>query len=133
VNSKEENSQDFCLGFVQEFGLRIRSDWVGNTTEINDPIQQLFVDKINKYSTKKTKAGGKLVDATAAMEADFKNELDKVAKAYSNSTGVNMTFFSALKFSNHAIDPINIIKQWKAISCGFGEHPKPCCFCSSCS
>jgi len=25
VNSKEENSQDFCLGFVQEFGLSATS------------------------------------------------------------------------------------------------------------
>jgi hypothetical protein len=25
VNSKEKNSQDFCLDFVQEFGLRMHS------------------------------------------------------------------------------------------------------------
>jgi hypothetical protein len=58
------------------------------------------VDKINKYSAKKTKAGGKLVDATAAIETDFKNELDKVAMAYSSGAFINMIFFSALKFSN---------------------------------
>ncbi len=46
------------------------------------------MDKINKYSAKKTKAGGKLVDATAAKEADLNNELD----------------------------PINITYLWKAIS-----------------
>ncbi len=57
---------------------------------------------------KKTKAGGKLVDATAAMEADFKNGLDKVAMAYSSGAVINMTFFLALKFINHAIYPINI-------------------------
>ncbi len=49
------------------------------------------MDKINK-----TKAGGKLVDATAAMEADFKNDLDKVAKVYNSA---------AAQFSNPAIDP----------------------------
>ncbi len=25
VNSKKENSEDFCLDFVQEFGLRLKS------------------------------------------------------------------------------------------------------------
>ncbi len=76
------------------------------------------MDKINKYSAKKTKAGGKLVDATAAIETDFKNELDKVAKAYNRGAVINMTFFLALKFINHAIDPSTIItQQWKAITC----------------
>jgi hypothetical protein len=28
VNSKEEKSKDFCLDFVQEFGLRMRSSRV---------------------------------------------------------------------------------------------------------
>jgi hypothetical protein len=42
------------------------------------------------------------------MEADFKNELDKVAKAYNRGAVINMIFFLALKFINHAIDPINI-------------------------
>jgi hypothetical protein len=28
VNSKEENSEDFCMDFVQEFGL-----WTGNAQE----------------------------------------------------------------------------------------------------
>jgi hypothetical protein len=99
VNSKEENSQDFCLGFVQEFGLRIRSDWVGNTTEINDRIQQLFVDKISRYSAKKTKAGGKLVDATAAIEADFKNELDKVSSSQLSNSAILPSILSTLPSS----------------------------------
>ncbi len=63
------------------------------------------------YSTKKTKAGGKLVDATAATEADLQNELDKVAKAYGGGAGVDMTSFPTLKFSDPAIDSINITQQ----------------------
>jgi hypothetical protein len=31
VNSKEENSEDFCLDFVQEFGL-----WTGNRSEAKE-------------------------------------------------------------------------------------------------
>jgi hypothetical protein len=48
------------------------------------------------------------VDATAPIETDIKNELDKVAMAYSSGAVTNMTFFLALKFINHAIYPINI-------------------------
>jgi hypothetical protein len=39
VNSKEENSSDFCLDFVQEFGLRsrfrehVRGSPVGNASK----------------------------------------------------------------------------------------------------
>jgi F-type H+-transporting ATPase subunit 6 len=91
---------------------------MGSATQqkATDPIQQLFVDKINEYSTKKTKAGGKLVDATAATEADLQNELNKVAKAYGGGAGVDMTSFPVLKYSDPAIDSINITQQQKAFT-----------------
>ena len=47
-------------------------------TAVSDPIQGLFVDKIREYGDKKSAAGGKMVDATAATEAELQNELDKV-------------------------------------------------------
>ncbi len=34
VNSKEENSVDFCLDFAQEFGLRIHNCAYANSTVI---------------------------------------------------------------------------------------------------
>ncbi len=43
-----------------------------------DPIQQLFVDKVREYADKKKGAGGKLVDAGASTQDDVKKELEKV-------------------------------------------------------
>jgi len=73
-----------------------------------DPIQNLFVEKIREYGDKKTKAGGKLVDATKASEAELQNELDKVAKSYGGGSGVDMTAFPEFKFTDPAVDPINV-------------------------
>ena len=38
----------------------------------------MFAEKIKEYGDKKSKAGGKLVDATAATNAELQAELDKV-------------------------------------------------------
>jgi hypothetical protein len=73
-----------------------------------DPIQSLFVDKIREYGDKKSKSGGKLVEATKATEADLQAELDKVAKSYGGGAGVDMTAFPDLKFTDPAVDPINV-------------------------
>ena len=40
--------------------------------------QNLFAEKIKEYGDKKSKAGGELVDATAATKAELQAELDKV-------------------------------------------------------
>ena len=36
------------------------------------------MEKIREYGDKKSQAGGKMVDATPATEAELQNELDKV-------------------------------------------------------
>ena len=41
-------------------------------------LQNLFVEKIREYGDKKSKAGGKLVEASKATEAELQAELDKV-------------------------------------------------------
>eukprot|EP00092_Neocalanus_flemingeri_P021452 GFUD01023261.1.p1 GENE.GFUD01023261.1~~GFUD01023261.1.p1 ORF type:complete len:103 (+),score=29.03 GFUD01023261.1:60-368(+) len=73
-----------------------------------DPIQDLFVEKIRDYSSKKTAAEGSLVDATEATQLELQNELDKVAKAYGGGAGVDMSAFPELKFEEPTIDPINV-------------------------
>ena len=45
-------------------------------------LQSLFVDKIREYGDKKSKSGGKLVEATKATEADLQAELDKVISIF---------------------------------------------------
>jgi len=73
-----------------------------------DPIQGLFAEKIREYGEKKAAAGGKLVDATPALEAELQAELDKVAKAYGGGAGVDMTAFPDFAFAEPKVDAINV-------------------------
>jgi len=77
-------------------------------TAVSDPIQGLFVEKVREYGALKVAAGGKMVDATPATEAELQNELDKVAKAYGGGAGVDMTAFPELTFADPTVDPINL-------------------------
>ncbi|XP_075983073.1 ATP synthase, coupling factor 6 [Anticarsia gemmatalis] len=71
----------------------------------SDPIQQLFLDKIREYKQKS--AGGKLVEASPAIEKEMKTELEKLEKQYGGGPGVDMTTFPAFKFEEPKLDPIN--------------------------
>ncbi|XP_027226010.2 ATP synthase-coupling factor 6, mitochondrial [Penaeus vannamei] len=73
----------------------------------SDPIQQLFVDKIQEYSKKSKAAGGKLVDMTPEVEKQLQQELDKVARQYGGGPGVDMTKFPTFTFQDPKIDPLN--------------------------
>merc|ERR1711936_31716 len=73
-----------------------------------DPIQSLFVNKIQEYAAKKKAADGGMVDATPETQAELQAELDKVAKAFGGGPGIDMTAFPDLKFVDPAVDPINI-------------------------
>ncbi|XP_023334446.1 ATP synthase-coupling factor 6, mitochondrial [Eurytemora carolleeae] len=96
------------LSSVRVWGSRNFSVWAPALTKATDPIQALFVEKIQEYSSKKTAAGGKLVDATKQTEADLQQELDKVAKQYGGGAGVDMTSFPSFSFQDPVIEPINI-------------------------
>ncbi|XP_053645699.1 ATP synthase-coupling factor 6, mitochondrial [Cherax quadricarinatus] len=72
----------------------------------SDPIQQLFVEKIQEYSKKSKAAGGKLVDVTPDMEKQLQHELDRVARQYGGGAGVDMTKFPTFKFEDPKIDPL---------------------------
>nr|AQS22682.1 mitochondrial ATP synthase-coupling factor 6 [Pseudodiaptomus poplesia] len=93
----------FAIQGVRNFGVMAPA-----AQKATDPIQQLFVDKIQEYSQKKAKSGGKLVDATKATEAELQNELDKVARAYGGGQGVDMAAFPDLKFPEPTIESINL-------------------------
>jgi len=73
-----------------------------------DPIQSLFVNKIQEYAAKKKAADGGMVDATPETQAELQAELDKVAKAYGGGPGIDMTTFPDLKFADLVVDPIDI-------------------------
>merc|ERR1712121_516540 len=73
-----------------------------------DPIQQLFADKVKEYAQKKAKAGGKLPDATPETEANLQMELEKVAKAYGGGAGVDMSKFPTLNFTDPQIEDVSL-------------------------
>ncbi|ETN60559.1 mitochondrial ATP synthase coupling factor 6 [Anopheles darlingi] len=73
----------------------------------SDPIQQLFVNKLREYAQKSQSAGGKLVDASPAIERELKQEMEKLAKQYGGAQGEDMTAFPSFKFEEPKIDPIN--------------------------
>ncbi|NP_001091814.1 mitochondrial ATP synthase coupling factor 6 [Bombyx mori] len=70
-----------------------------------DPIQQLFLDKIREYKQKS--AGGKVPDASPAVEKELKTELEKLEKQYGGGPGIDMTAFPSLKFEEPKLDPID--------------------------
>ena len=76
-----------------------------------DPIQGLFVQKVQEYATKKKAAGGKLVDATPETEANLQNELDRVAKMYGGGQGVDMTQFPAFKWQDPQVETLELAGQ----------------------
>jgi len=73
----------------------------------SDPIQALFVEKIQEYR-KKSGPEGATVDASEASKAELQAELDKVAKSYGGGPGVDMTSFPEIKFAEPTVEPINI-------------------------
>merc|ERR1711915_498152 len=72
-----------------------------------DPIQQLFVDKIQEYGKKSKAAGGKLVDVTPEVQRELQQELDKVARQFGGGPGVDMTKFPTFSFQDPKIEPLN--------------------------
>ena len=58
--------------------IQVRQQKILKVSLILICLQSLFVDKIREYGDKKSKSGGKLVEATKATEADLQAELDKV-------------------------------------------------------
>merc|ERR1711997_939378 len=73
-----------------------------------DPVQGLFLEKIREYATKKTAAGGKLVDATPATEAALQNDLDRVSKAFGGGEGVDMTKFPEMSWTDAELQSLEL-------------------------
>uniref|UniRef100_A0A1L8E0A0 Putative mitochondrial atp synthase coupling factor 6 n=1 Tax=Nyssomyia neivai TaxID=330878 RepID=A0A1L8E0A0_9DIPT len=92
---------------VRKSGLLARNFGISAPAaqKATDPIQQLFVKKIQEYKSKES--GGKLVDATPEVEKDLKTELERVSKQFGGGAGVDMTKFPEFKFPGATVDAIN--------------------------
>lgn len=63
---------------------------------VSDPIQKLFLDKLNEYKTKSSKLQeGELFDSTTHIEAQKKFELENLSRRYG---GQNMEEFPKFSF-----------------------------------
>ena len=66
------------------------------TAETSDPIQKLFLDKLNEYKTKSSKLKeGELFDSNPEIEARRKYELENLERRYG---GENMEEFPKFSF-----------------------------------
>ncbi|KAF5297090.1 hypothetical protein FQA39_LY02670 [Lamprigera yunnana] len=72
-----------------------------------DPIQQLFLEKIQEYN-KKSGGGNKLVDPSPEIQKELTQELEKIAKQYGGSANANMTEFPSFKFTDPVLDSFEI-------------------------
>lgn len=67
---------------------------------VSDPIQQLFLDKINEY---KGKFNTKSFDPS--IDKGYKADLEKVAKHYNIGPNEDPTKFPSIKFDEPKVDP----------------------------
>jgi len=69
----------------------------------DDPVQQLFVQKIREYAQKQKAAGGKMVDVTAEVEKSLRDELSRVARTFGIASAQEAASLPAFKFDT-AVD-----------------------------
>lgn len=77
-----------------------------------DPIQQLFLDKINEYKKKSASAPDGLVDADEATQRSVQEERDRVRRQFSIAEGQEDSI--SVKFSDEKFQLESISqKEWK--------------------
>jgi len=81
----------------------------------SDPIQKLFIDKIHDYAQKSKSSGGKLVDASPAIEKDLADELEKITRQY-GAKGVDFTKFPTFNFVDADLEAVGINVEVKPVT-----------------
>jgi len=72
-----------------------------------DPIQALFLDKVQEYAKKSKEAGGQLVDATPELEKNLAGELDKLHRQF-GATGADFLNFPTFSFADESLQPVGV-------------------------
>ncbi|KYN42981.1 ATP synthase-coupling factor 6, mitochondrial [Trachymyrmex septentrionalis] len=67
-----------------------------------DPIQQLFIEKLQQYKSKSV--SGKLVDPSPDIIKERDSELEKLNNQYGGGPGVDMNQFPQFKFVDPPVD-----------------------------
>ncbi|XP_037071857.1 ATP synthase-coupling factor 6, mitochondrial-like [Pollicipes pollicipes] len=76
-------------------------------TQANDPIQKLFLEKLRAYGSKSKTAKDGLVDPTPQLQAEMKNELERIARSYGFKEGEDVAKFPQFNFPEPTVDPIS--------------------------
>lgn len=81
---------------------------LASSSQSNDFVQKLFVDKIREYASKSKSAPSNLVDSNPELLKKLKEDMDRVANAYgikdeANIANLNIKFEETTK-----LDPINM-------------------------
>lgn len=69
-------------------------------TNVSDPIQKLFLDKIREY---KGKFDSKTFDPS--IDKGYKNDLEKIGKQFDIAPNEDPTKFPSIKFDEPKVDP----------------------------
>lgn len=77
-----------------------------------DPIQQLFLEKINEYKKKAASTPDGLVDADAATKKALQEDAERVRRSFGINPGEEAMLTSKFSDDSFKLDPINQ-KDWK--------------------
>ncbi|KAI3381373.1 hypothetical protein SNEBB_001432 [Seison nebaliae] len=75
-----------------------------------DLIQQLFVQKVREYASKKKTAGGKMVESSPLLQKQLNDQLGKLAKQFGIPNLEAAQKFPTFKFEDKPADEINVTK-----------------------
>lgn len=87
-------------GAVNRFARRNISSSSVLMTNVSDPIQQLFLDKIREY---KGKFNSKTFDPS--IDKGYKADLEKIGRQYNIGPNEDPTKFPSIKFDDPKVDP----------------------------
>lgn len=83
-----------------------------STNSASDPIQKLFLEKIEEYNKKSKTAPDGLVDADAKVQAAMKDELTRIRNNFGIKENEEDKITCKFSDADFKVDPIDM-KNWK--------------------
>ncbi|EEB16355.1 ATP synthase coupling factor 6, putative [Pediculus humanus corporis] len=75
----------------------------------NDPIQQLFVDKIREFKAKSS--SGQLVDPSPELQKELQSDRDRLMKQFGMKSAEEAKQFPNFKFTDPPLQPYDITSK----------------------
>lgn len=83
-----------------------------STKSVTDPVQKLFLDKIEEYNKRSKSSPDGLVDADAKVQAAVKEELSRITRNFNIKENEEDKISTKFSDSDFKVDPIDM-KDWK--------------------